>query len=178
MTVNTISLQKENSYVKDVLIVVLSGLLIGLIGHLSIYFPFTPVPISFRLQTILFLSLLLGSRRSLLAVAFFLAQGAFGLPVFAGGLSGLAGLVGPNGGYIVGYLMAAFVAGLMSERGVKPVFSFLAGTLIVYVSGASYLATWVGVQEAILLGIAPFILLDVLKTVASLKLLSFVKNRG
>jgi biotin transport system substrate-specific component len=172
--VNALSIKRENTFSRDVLVVILSGLLITLMGQFSIPLPFTPVPISFRFQTILLLSVLLGSRRAVLAVAVFLAQGAFGLSVFAGHTSGLVGLLGPNGGYIASYLIAAFVVGMISERTKKAIPALAAGTLIVYTLGALHLSTFIGLQKAILLGVVPFIFGDLLKTVAVLKILDWM----
>lgn len=154
---------------RDAAIVVLSGLLIGLMGQFSIPLPFTPVPITFRLQTILFLSVLLGSRRAVLATAFFLIQGAFGLSLFA---------TGPVAGYLVGYLVAACVVGYMSEKKMSASISFLVGTLIVYICGASYLSTILGVSKAIYLGVLPFLIGDFLKAVVCLKMLFWYQRRA
>jgi biotin transport system substrate-specific component len=168
---NPLSTTQENTFARDAIIVVLSGLLITLMGQFSIPLPFTPVSISFRFQTILLLSVLLGSKRAVLACSVFLVQGAFGLPVFAGGTSGLVGLLGPSGGYIVGYLIAAFVVGWISEKSKKAIPALLAGTLIVYACGSVYLSTFIGIQNAILLGVLPFVFGDLLKTAAVLKIL-------
>ena len=172
--VNALSKQRENTFARDAIIVVLSGLLITLMGQFSISLPFTPVPISFRLQTIMLLSVLLGSRRAVLAVCVFLVQGAIGFPVFAGHTSGLVGLLGPNGGYIVGYLVAAFVVGVISERTKKEILALALGTLVVYTLGALHLSTFIGIQKAILLGVVPFILGDLLKSVAVVKILDWM----
>ncbi|HSX14020.1 MAG TPA: biotin transporter BioY [Chlamydiales bacterium] len=154
-----IALRKENTFAKDLLSILVAGAFITLIGQLSIPLPFTPVPIAFRLQTILFLGLLLGSRRALLAVGIFIALSA---PL----------LLGPTAGYIVGYILAA--AFIRQER---PVYSFVIGTLVVYLCGFAYLSTILGVQKAFLLGIAPFILGDIIKSIIALKLLKYVQLR-
>jgi biotin transport system substrate-specific component len=165
---NTLSLKKEHAFLRDMFLVVLSGLLITLMGQVSIPLPFTPIPISFRFQTVLLLSILLGSRRAVLSVAFFLLQGVFGLPVFA---------VGPVAGYLAGYLVAACVVGYMSEKRIQAPLSFLVGTLIVYVCGAAYLSTLIGLQKALLLGVVPFIVGDLLKTMVYLKILAWYQKR-
>lgn len=172
--VKTLSIQRENTFARDAILVVLSGLLITLMGQFSIPLPFTPIPISFRFQTILLLSVLLGSKRAVLAVSVFLVQGAMGLPVFAGNASGLLALLGPKGGYIIGFLIAAFVVGLISEKTKKAIPALAVGTLIVYTLGALHLSTFIGLEQAILLGVVPFILGDLLKTVAVLKILDWL----
>ncbi len=172
----TLTFPKQNVFARDVLLVVLSSLLISLMGQFSIHLPFTPIPISLRCQTILLLSVLLGSRRAGLAVLGFLMQGAIGLPVFAGGASTLAALLSPKGGYIIGFLMAAIVVGYMSEKKVRHSLSFLAGTLIIYACGSAYLSTFVGFSKALLLGVVPFVIGDFLKTAVCLKILGRFKH--
>ena len=84
-------------------------------GYIAI--PLGPVPIVLSNFVILLSGLLMGSRKGA-AVAFtYLLLGALGLPVFAGGASGLARIAGPTGGYLLGYLPAAFITGFISERG-------------------------------------------------------------
>lgn len=161
---NTLSLTRENTFARDAILVVLSGLLITLMGQFSIPLPFTPVPITFRFQTILLLSVFLGSRRAALSVLVFLIQGP---SVFT---------PSPVAGYLVGYLIAAFVVGMMSEKQSRASLSFLVGTLIVYTCGAAYLSTLIGFQKAILLGVLPFIAPDLLKTVACLKILAWYQR--
>lgn len=162
------AITKEKTLARDFIIVVFSSLLIAFIGRLEIFLPFTPVPVAFRLQLILLLSVVLGSRRAILSTALFLGQGALGFPVFAGAT---ASLLGPNGGYIVGYLFAAFIAGSIYERTQKRALAFLVGTLVVYLFGALYLATFVGFQKAMFLGILPFVLGDIAKSAIALKIL-------
>lgn len=171
---------QENTLFRDACIVLLSSFLIALAGQFSIPLPFTPVPISFRFQTILFLSVLLGSRRASLATLLFLGQGALGLFPMSGSY-GIAGLMGPNGGYYFGFVIAAFVVGKICEGNKS--FSFartslamLAGTFIVYVCGVAYLSTFVGFPKAILLGLAPFVLGDLLKTAICVKILQRLKR--
>jgi biotin transport system substrate-specific component len=125
------------------------------------------------------LGLLLGSRRAAAAVLVFLAQGAMGLPVFAHGSAGLAALVGPTGGYLFGYLVGAFAVGVIMERGLaktssKAFLALLAGNGIVYLLGASYLASFIGAQKAMLLGVAPFVIVDLIKLTACVKILQWI----
>src|SRR3989338_11340237 len=162
------------SFLKNGAIVLLSSFLIGLLGQVAIPLPFTPIPIVTQCQAILLLSILLGSQRAAAAVALFLMQGAMGLPVFANGAAGLAILMGPRGGYLIGYLVAAYVVGALmervKERSVMQTFLALClGNGIVYLLGAAYLSSFLGVKKALLLGVAPFLLGDLLKNIACLK---------
>ncbi len=157
---------------QEMAIVIVSSCLIALLGQFNIPLPFTPVPITFRLQTIFFLAALLGSRTAVLATALFLVQGMMGLPVF----SGASALMGPLAGYYIGYLIAAFTVGSLIENGSfsvrRSAFAFLCGTLLVYICGSLYLSFFIGLQKAILLGVLPFLVGDALKTILAIKLLA------
>lgn len=79
--------------------------------------PVGPVPITLQVLLIAFAGLLLGPRTAVLAVILYLLAGAVGLPIFAGGKAGLGVLFGPSGGYLVGFLFLAFIAGLARKTG-------------------------------------------------------------
>ena len=85
----------------------------ALIGLASFFvIPIGPVPITLQVLLIAFAGLFLGSRTAVLAVALYLLAGLVGLPIFAGGKAGLGVLLGPSGGYLVGFLFLACIAGL------------------------------------------------------------------
>lgn len=145
----------------DWLVVLFSSIIISLCSPLVIHLPNTPVPIALQPHVILFVAAILGSQRATLAVLLFLVQGAFGLPVF-GGKAGIACILGPTGGYILGYVLAAFLVGLIVELSTKKTASivFVAmvfGNIILYLFGASWLGSFVGTSRAIELGVIPFI---------------------
>lgn len=172
----TLRMPVAHSWIKDVLIVVLSSFLIALCANVAIPLPFTPVPIAVQGSLILFLAAFLGSQRAVAAVALFLFQGLIGLPVFAHGASGLFILLGPTGGYLMGYLFAAFVTGWIAERlrEKTPLSLFVAmgaGNLIIFLVGAVWLSQFVGLKSALILGVAPFIAGDLLKLFVSSRLL-------
>lgn len=79
--------------------------------------PVGPVPITLQVLLIAFVGLFLGPRTAVLAVILYLLAGALGLPIFAGGKAGLGVLFGPSGGYLVGFLFLAFIAGLARKTG-------------------------------------------------------------
>ncbi len=159
---------------RDLAIVLLASFLICLSGSISISLWFTPVPIATRNSLILLLAVFLGPRRGSLAVFAFLAQGALGLPVFHNAASGVAPFFGPLGGYLIGYLIAAAVTGYLAEKKrtlLGTLGALSVGNLIIYTCGAGVLSTFVGPSKALLLGVLPFLLGDVLKTLISLKIL-------
>ena len=178
MTVATTqALQSGSSrLLKEGLLVLFCSLLLGLCSKISIPLFFTPVPISVQNFCILFLSLFLGSRKCFAAVFCLLAQAALGFPVLSSGAIGLAGFFGPTGGYLMGYLAASFVTGYMIERMGKKTWltaslAMAVGNGIIYLLGFSYLSTFVGIKSAFLLGIAPFLLGDLVKFFVVLKAL-------
>lgn len=168
------TLTLERSAARDITLVLLASFVISLSGYVSIPLWFTPVPIATQNSVVLLMGALLGSRRGAAATFAFLAQGALGLPVFSNGAFGFHHFFGPTGGYLVGYLIAAFVAGYIAERRstiLSAIGALTAGNLIIYLCGASYLATFVGLSKAFLLGVAPFLIGDILKSLVALKIL-------
>src|SRR4030067_464514 len=88
------------------------SLLIGLAAQIQVVLPFSPVPVTGQTFAVLLLGALYGSRMGPATVATYLAMGGLGLPVFAGGAAGMARLLGPTAGYLVGFILAAWVVGL------------------------------------------------------------------
>lgn len=152
------------------LVAIAGSILLTLSAKISI--PFYPVPLTMTTFVVIGLGLALGSRLGSAAVALYLVQGALGLPVFAGtpekGI-GLAYMMGPTGGYLLGYLLAAFAAGTLAERGMdrSPLSAFLAAIIasaIIYVPGVLWLGALFGWDQPILAwGLTPFILGDATK---------------
>lgn len=181
--INTLSLRENStlhSWLKEALIVFGASILIALFAPLSFKLPFSPVPIATQLHVILFLAVLLGSKRSTAAVASYLAYGAMGLPVFAAGGAGLVSLVGPTGGYLFGYLIAAYLTGYMCEQAKERTLwttlsALVAGNLVVFLTGSLWLSQFVGgMHPALMLGVLPFLPADALKTVLLVKILKRV----
>lgn len=170
------TLALERTIARDFILVILASFVICLSGYISIPLWFTPVPIATQNSTVLLMGALLGARRGAAATFACLAQGALGLPVFSNGASGFHHFFGPTGGYLIGYLIAAFVVGYIAERRrtiASAVGAMAAGNLIVYLCGASYLATFIGISKAFMLGIAPFIIGDLVKSLAIVKILQW-----
>ncbi len=146
--------------------------------------PFTQVPFVLTPFAVMLTGAALGSRLGFLAQAMYLALGAFGLPVFAPSielLPGAARLIGPTGGYLLAYPVAAFVTGWCAERGwdrryFSSFASMLAGLAVIYAGGVSWLALLPGqsLASAIIGGFLPYIALDLLKAAAAAKILPSV----
>ncbi len=133
------------------------SLVTALFARVAVTLPFTPVPITGQTLAVLLTGATLGSRRGVAAMLLYLGEGAAGLPVFAGGQSGLFWTL-PSGGYLVGFVVAAYVVGLLAERGLdrKPwlLGVLLAGNLVIYLFGLAWLAflighNWLGLYDAV-----------------------------
>ncbi len=136
--------------------------------------PVGPVPIVLQNLFIMLAGLLLGGRWGLISVAAYLLAGAAGLPVFAGGTGGVGKFVGPTGGYLLGFAAAAYLIGIISERGrgrvAIDVMAMIAGTLIIYAFGVSWLKVVTGMSfsKALTVGMLPFLIGDALKIAAAI----------
>ncbi|MBA3765905.1 MAG: biotin transporter BioY [Acidobacteria bacterium] len=131
--------------------------------------PWTPVPITGQTFVVLLTGALLGSRLGALAMIAYLIEGASGLPFFRAGSGGAAYLfASPTTGYLLSYPAAAFVVGLLAERGWDKRFltaaaAMMIGSIIILFSGWAWLARFVGATGAWQAGVAPFIIGDLVK---------------
>ncbi|HIQ00109.1 TPA: biotin transporter BioY [Candidatus Bipolaricaulota bacterium] len=149
-------------------LVVGGSLLIALSARLVVPLPFSPVPITGQTFGVLLVGALLGGWRGGLSVFLYLLQGLAGLPVFAGGATGLARFAGPTGGYLMGFLPAAVVVGILAQRGWDrkvwtTAVAMGVGNALIYAFGLPWLARFVGPERALPLGLAPFIPGDLVK---------------
>jgi biotin transport system substrate-specific component len=152
-------------------------------AQISVPLPFTDVPFTFQPMIVLLGGLALGSRLGLASQVLYLAAGIAGLPVFAASPAlppGLLRLLGPTGGYLMAYPVAAFIVGYLAERGldrryVTSLFAMLAGLIVIYASGAAWLGVFarpaVGLDTALALGVYPFIAADLLKLLVAASVL-------
>ena len=145
---------------------------LALASQVAIPIPGTPVPITLQPLLVVLAGLWLGPRAGAASMALYLAAGAAGLPVFAPiGAAGLLRLVGPTGGYLLAYPIAAFVAGWLGQRStsfVTRAAAAAAGILALYVGGIAQLTLLTGsLERAALLGVLPFAALDAVKAVVA-----------
>src|SRR4030066_1743003 len=108
--------------------------LMAISANSFVYLPFTPVPITTQVLTVLLSGLFLGSRWALASQAIYILMGIMGLPVFSGFKNGAALLSGPSVGYVIGFMAAAFVTGYIYENSVKKDGSSLSHVLTTFVS--------------------------------------------
>jgi biotin transport system substrate-specific component len=167
-TLTTRFLPAVDQRVRDLLLVTAGALLVALLAQVRIPLPFTPVPLTGQTFAVLLVGAALGARRGVASLSLYTLIGALGLPVFAGGAAGLAYAAGPTGGYLAGFIVAAFVVGLLAERGLErsirtSILPFLAGTLVIYLFGAGWLSVLFGLEKALELGVTPFLIGDAIK---------------
>jgi biotin transport system substrate-specific component len=148
-------------------LVVAGAAFISLAAQLQVPLPFSPVPVTGQTFAVLLTAAALGARSGAASAMLYVVGGALGLPVFAGATGGMARLTGPTGGYLVGFIVAAFLVGLLVERAsARPwrmAAAMLAGQIVIYTFGVAWLSRFpltVGVLEA---GLYPFIVGDVYK---------------
>ena len=157
-------------WLRDLILITVGALFVAALAQVKIPLPFTPVPITGQTFAVLLVGAALGSARGASSLILYTAMGAVGLPFFAGGGSGLTVLTGPTLGYLVGFIVAAYVIGLLAERGLErsmrtSIVPFLVGTIIIYVLGAGWLAIGLnlGLQKALVAGVYPFLIGDAIK---------------
>ena len=161
----------RRSLVVDTSLILLGSLFVAAMAQLSIPLPFTPVPITGQTFAVLLVGMVFGSRRGALALAAYLAEGAAGLPVFAEAKSGVATLLGPTGGYLVGFIATAWLVGFLAERGFdhnffKTLAAMVAGNAVIYILGAAWLMRFVGgLQATLAAGVYPFLIGDAIKAI-------------
>jgi len=160
----------------DAAAVVVASLFVALCAQAEIRLPFTMVPISGGTLAVLYTGALLGSRRGAAAVALYLLEGSAGLPVFSGGAAGFVHLLGPTGGYLLGFPAGAFVAGLLAERGwdrtpARAFATMLIGSAPIFALGLLGLSRFVPANALLTQGLWPFVPGDLIKAAASAGLL-------
>jgi len=177
---------KKNTQQSNLKLLVFSALFAALtaaIAPFKIPLGFTPVPITLQTLAVLMSGAMLGPYYGALAMILYVVVGALGLPVFAGGGSGIGAVLGPTGGYLISYFIAAFVIGKVVQMRKEPkyvdyVVAMVAGTLIIYLLGASW--AMVVLPEltltAVLAGwVFPFIIGDTIKLLIAAYIANTVK---
>lgn len=150
-----------------VIAILLGTVLLALSAKVQV--PFWPVPMTMQTLVVLLLGTAYGARLAVATVLLYLAEGLAGLPVFAGVGAGPAYMAGPTAGYLVGFIAAAWLAGALAERGwdrslLGVTAAMALGHGVVFVPGIAWLATFLGIDKAIAVGLLPFLGGTVLKT--------------
>jgi biotin transport system substrate-specific component len=166
---------------RDVLLVLGGALLTAAAAQVFVPLPFTPVPISGQTFAVLLVGAALGPARGVSAMGLYLLLGLVGLPFYAEGASGPAVVMGATGGYLLGFVLAAWVVGTLARRGLdrrawSTAAAYVLGSLVIYALGVPWLAATagVGLREALALGVAPFLVGDLVKALLAAGLLPAV----
>ena len=171
--------------------ITLTGLmaaLICLLGPFSVPLPFSPVPLSLCTMVIYFAVYVLGAGLGTCSVAIYLLLGLVGLPVFSGFAGGIGRLLGPTGGYLIGYLFIICISGWFIKKWgasntprnfIICFFGMTLGTIVCYLFGTLWLSYQLSLDftTALSLGPLPYIPLDILKMILALLLGKNVKKR-
>jgi len=160
------------SIVADIALVVGAAIFVGLLAQVNIHLGFTPVPITGQTLGVLLAGSALGWRRGSIAMALYVVAGIIGVPWYSGHAHGWTAATGATGGYLLGFIAAAAVCGLLAQQGndrkvVPAMGSMVVGNIVIYAFGVTWLAHYlhVSLSKAITLGATPFLLGDFIKIV-------------
>lgn len=167
--------------VKDIVLIALMTAVLCIISPFSIMIPFSIVPVTLATFGIYLIVYVMGLKKGLISVVLYVLLGFVGLPVFTGFSGGVVKVLGPTGGYIIGYIFLALTEGLFvdffNEKWIK-VLGMIIGTIVLYVFGT----LWISYQskmtfvEALYVAVIPFIIGDIFKMIVAVLLGDNIKN--
>ena len=158
---------KQSQITKKIFIALIGTIILAISSKIKI--PFYPVPMTMQTFVVLFIGIALGWKLGVITISLYLFEGAIGLPVFSGtpekGI-GLVYLTGPTFGYLIGFLVAVFLAGLFSydNNVFKNFIKLTLATSFIYLLGVFWLGSLIGWEKPLYkLGVQPFLLAEVFK---------------
>lgn len=159
----------RQSNISTMIKIAIMAALISVLSYVTV--PLPPVPITGQTLGIMLTGLILSPINAAISVLIFILLGAIGIPVFSGGQAGLPVLVGPTGGYIVGFLIGAIVISLLKKDGksftINAIASIIGGVIVVYCIGVPWLAKSLALplKTALITGVGQFLIGDLIKVV-------------
>ncbi len=168
----------KNIKTQNITLIALMSAILCMIGPIMI--PVGMVPISLTNMVIYLTVLLLDKKKATISVAIYLLIGFVGLPVFAGFTGGVGKLLGPTGGYLIGYLVLSLVAGTILEKVEKvKILALSIGTISLYLIGTMWLMfqSKLSFMSALTVGVLPFVMFDVIKIVVAVVLGNSIRMR-
>ena len=156
----------------NALALIAGSLLVAALAQVEFHLPFTPVPVTGQTLGVLLVGAALGAKRGAAAIALYLAEGALGMPVFAGGKGGVVWLLPASvtGGFLWAFLACAFVVGLLADRewdrnAVRLVPALVAGEIVIFAIGVPWVAAALDVSlaKAVALACTPFLAGETIK---------------
>ena len=161
--------------------VVVAGfiMLTALGAYVRIPIPFTPVPVTLQTFFVILCGAVLGRKLGSFAQVSYVMLGALGMPIFQGYGAGLLHIAGPTGGYLAGFIVAAFLTGMLADRECNVMLTMSAGLLAIYACGIAWLMAGYGFgfAKAVSLGVVPFIPGAVAKLLVASWIYSKIKFR-
>ena len=169
----------QAKYLRAIALMVIGTILLTISAKIQV--PFWPVPMTMQTFAVLVIAMVYGPVLGTATVALYLVEGALGLPVFAGTPAkgiGLAYMVGPTGGYLVGFVAAAALVGWLNTRGwdrnfLTALAAMTLGTAVIFILGFGYLSSLIGAEKAFQFGVLPFLPGAVLKIALAAAVLPF-----
>ena len=155
--------------IRKFIVIAFMSAIISVLSPFVIILPVSPVPISLATFAIYLTVYILGAKYGFVSTLIYILLGMVGVPVFTGFTGGAGKILGPTGGYIIGYLFLAIIAGLIIERDYNNTFlSFIGmavGTIVLYIFGSVWLMITAHMTfwQAIVAGVVPFIIGDLIK---------------
>lgn len=181
MNQNPYNSTKSSTY--QIVLIGIMTAIICILGPLSIPIPFSPVPISFTNLAIYLTAFILGWKRGTLSYLIYLFLGLVGLPIFSNFSGGPSKLFGPTGGYLIGFILMAFISGLFIEFFNGNVSMYILGLMLA--SAANYLlgTAWLSYQldltfyQALSVGVFPYLIGDGIKIAIAIAIGPMIRNR-
>ena len=182
MTTSTVNTKKKSFTTFQMALIAVIAAITCILGPLSIPIPVSPVPISLTNLAIYLTVCLLGWKFGTISYLIYLLIGIAGLPVFSSFSSGFAKLLGPTGGYLIGFIPMAIICGFafekFSNRGMQ-IAGLAIGTIVAYIFGTAWLAieAHLTFYQALLAGVIPYIPGDLVKIILVVLVGPIVKKR-
>jgi biotin transport system substrate-specific component len=158
----------QSGLARDALLIAWASFATAVAAQIAIPLPWSPVPLTGQTFAVLLCGAALGARRAFIAQVLYLVEGGLGLPAFAGGAGGVAILLGPTGGYLLAFPIAAAITGVLAERGWDRRFAtmlaaMLLGSVAIFAGGLVGLSRFVSMDHLLAFGLLPFVPGDLLK---------------
>ena len=169
--VNVKEKSKKLSKTQTLTFIALSTAITCILGPLSIVIPISPVPISLTILAIFISVYAIGLKRGMISLLLYFLIGFIGLPVFSNFKGGFSVLIGPTGGYIIGFVFVVLCAGLFIDKFESKIYmhviGMILGTILCYITGTAWLAyqSEMTFIEALFTGVIPFIWADAIKII-------------
>ncbi len=166
----------------ELMIAVLGSCFLAIMSQVSIPLIVTPVPLTLQTLAVFILGGVLGGRRGAYSVIAYLIQGCCLLPVFAGGVSNPLWIMGPQAGFLISFVITAFVIGKMIERRPQAhllyyVGALVVGQLVIFGLGMAWLSLYLGMPKAFMCGVVPFLSGAALKIMVGSFIIRFYRGR-